>query len=104
MKFGSRMDVFLPTDAGLRVAVGDRVVGGETVLAILEPSSARYAPLRRREDQPRRFRRGVYLLPSLFTVANLFCGYACVVFATRADFDTAALSSGSRWCSIRSTA
>ena len=41
MKFGSRMDVFLPTDAGLRVAVGDRVVGGETVLAILEPSSAR---------------------------------------------------------------
>jgi phosphatidylserine decarboxylase len=41
MKFGSRMDVFLPTDASLRVAVGDRVVGGETVLAILEPSSAR---------------------------------------------------------------
>ena len=41
MKFGSRMHVFLPTDAGLRVAVGDRVVGGETVLAILEPSSAR---------------------------------------------------------------
>jgi len=41
MKFGSRMDVFLPTDARLRVAVGDRVVGGETVLAILEPSRAR---------------------------------------------------------------
>ena len=51
-------------------------------------------PLRRREDQPRRFRRGMYLLPSLFTVANLFCGYACVVFATRADFDTAALFIG----------
>ncbi len=51
-------------------------------------------PLRRREDQPRRFRRGVYLLPSLFTVANLFCGYACVVYATRADFDTAALFIG----------
>jgi phosphatidylserine decarboxylase len=41
MKFGSRMDVFLPTDAQLSVAVGDRVIGGETVLAILEPSSAR---------------------------------------------------------------
>jgi CDP-diacylglycerol--serine O-phosphatidyltransferase len=51
-------------------------------------------PLRRREDQPRRFRRGVYLLPSLFTVANLFCGYACVVYATRAEFDTAALFIG----------
>jgi phosphatidylserine decarboxylase len=35
MKFGSRMDVFLPTDAELRVAVGHRVVGGETVLASL---------------------------------------------------------------------
>jgi phosphatidylserine decarboxylase len=41
MKFGSRMDVFLPTDAALRVAVGDRVVGGETVLATLEPAGAR---------------------------------------------------------------
>ena len=51
-------------------------------------------PHRRREDQPRRFRRGVFLVPSLFTVANLFCGYACVVYATRADFDTAALFIG----------
>ena len=51
-------------------------------------------PLRRREDRPHRFRRGVYLLPSMFTVANLFCGYACVVYATRADFDTAALFIG----------
>jgi phosphatidylserine decarboxylase len=41
MKFGSRMDVFLPTDARLCVAVGDRAVAGETALAILEPDSAR---------------------------------------------------------------
>lgn len=33
MKFGSRMDVFLPMDATMLVSVGDRVVGGETVLA-----------------------------------------------------------------------
>jgi CDP-diacylglycerol--serine O-phosphatidyltransferase len=52
------------------------------------------APARRRGDRPRRFRRGVFLIPSLFTVANLFCGYACVVYATRADFDTAALFIG----------
>lgn len=51
-------------------------------------------PLRRRGDRPQRFRRGVYLVPSLFTVANLFCGYACVVFATRAEFETAALFIG----------
>ena len=36
----------------------------------------------------------MFLLPSLFTVANLFCGYACVVFSTRSDFDTAALFIG----------
>ena len=33
MKFGSRMDVFLPPDAELLVRVGEHVVGGETVLA-----------------------------------------------------------------------
>ena len=49
---------------------------------------------RRREDRPNRFRRGVFLLPSLFTVANLFCGYACVVYSTRGDFDTAAVLIG----------
>ncbi len=35
MKFGSRMDVFLPSTAVLRVKVGDAVRGGETVIAVL---------------------------------------------------------------------
>ena len=39
---------------------------------------------------PQRFRRGIYLLPSMLTVANIFCGYACVVYAMRGDFQTAA--------------
>ena len=48
-------------------------------------------PLRRRRDlQRRRLRRGVYLLPSMFTLGNMFCGYACVVFAMRGDYETAA--------------
>ena len=48
-------------------------------------------PLRRRgELQRRRFRRGVYLLPSLFTLGNMFCGYACVVYAMRGEFEMAA--------------
>jgi CDP-diacylglycerol--serine O-phosphatidyltransferase len=49
-------------------------------------------PLRRTRDKgsARRFRRGVYLLPSMFTMGNLFCGYACIVYAMRGEFDTAA--------------
>src|SRR5262245_12524106 len=47
--------------------------------------------LRRGTDFPRKRRsRGVYLLPGLFTVANMFCGYACVVYAMRGEFTTAA--------------
>jgi CDP-diacylglycerol---serine O-phosphatidyltransferase len=48
-------------------------------------------PLRRQTDRPkRRFRRGVSLLPSLFTLANMFCGYACVVYSMRGEYETAA--------------
>ena len=35
MKFGSRMDVFLPMDATLAVTVGQVVRGGETIIAML---------------------------------------------------------------------
>ena len=35
MKFGSRMDIFLPLDATIRVKIGDFVRGGETVIAVL---------------------------------------------------------------------
>jgi phosphatidylserine decarboxylase len=35
MKFGSRMDVFLPANAEIRVKVGDTVRGGETIIAVL---------------------------------------------------------------------
>ena len=48
-------------------------------------------PLRRSTDRPaRRFRRGVSLLPSMFTIGNMFCGYACIVHAMRGEFDVAA--------------
>jgi phosphatidylserine decarboxylase len=39
MKFGSRMDVFLPPDAEILVRVGQHVVAGETVLARLHLGS-----------------------------------------------------------------
>lgn len=46
------------------------------------------------EKEPRahqgRLRRGAYLLPSLITMANLFCGYACIIYSLQGDFSTAA--------------
>ncbi len=36
IQFGSRADVYLPRNAKIRVKVDDRVVGGETVLAVFE--------------------------------------------------------------------
>jgi phosphatidylserine decarboxylase len=44
MKFGSRMDVFLPASATLSVRVGERVVGGVSVLARLGASPSRPSP------------------------------------------------------------
>jgi len=39
MKFGSRMDIFLPRDAVLHAKVGDKVVGGVTLMATLRESA-----------------------------------------------------------------
>jgi phosphatidylserine decarboxylase len=36
IQFGSRVDVYLPHSAKIKVKIGDRVVGGETVLATFE--------------------------------------------------------------------
>ena len=61
--------------------LGPRAVRLSTPAPVPEPAPP--APLRRP-------RRGVSVLPSLFTLANLFCGYACVVYAMRGEFETAA--------------
>src|SRR5436190_8347506 len=57
----------------------------------MEPELGRLRFLRKRNDRPRRrLSRGVSILPSLFTLANMFCGYACVVYAMRGEYETAA--------------
>ena len=56
-----------------------------------QPTLFRMPPVNRPGGQDRRgLRRGVALLPSLFTLANLFCGWACVVHAMRGELATAA--------------
>ena len=44
MKFGSRMDVFLPPIAELRVQVGEQVIGGVTVMAVLKTGAPNPQP------------------------------------------------------------
>jgi phosphatidylserine decarboxylase len=36
IQFGSRADIYLPANAKIKVKLGDRVVGGETVVAVFE--------------------------------------------------------------------
>src|SRR5438094_7018187 len=70
---------------------GGRSALGRERQSMLTPQEGRLRFLRRTADRPRRrFRRGVYLLPSLLTMGNMFCGYACVVYAMRSEFETAA--------------
>jgi CDP-diacylglycerol--serine O-phosphatidyltransferase len=43
-----------------------------------------------RHQERRGIRRGVSLLPSLFTLANVFCGWACIVYAMHGELERAA--------------
>ena len=44
MKFGSRMDVFFDSPATIKVKLGDKVVGGSTVLAIVPVANTTQTP------------------------------------------------------------
>ena len=46
--------------------------------------------IRRAGGDLRHYRRGMFLLPSIITVANMFCGYACIVFSMRGELVSAA--------------
>jgi CDP-diacylglycerol--serine O-phosphatidyltransferase len=50
-------------------------------------------PVVRYQDR-RGIRRGVSLLPSLFTLGNLFCGWSCIVYTLHGRLDTASVFIG----------
>jgi len=47
--------------------------------------------LRRRRMARLRLRRGVFLIPSLLTTANIYCGFASIIKAFEGEFRTAAI-------------
>jgi len=48
-------------------------------------------PRVRRHRATGTIRRGFYVIPSLFTVANMFCGFLAIVAATRGQFERASI-------------
>ena len=110
IKFGSRVDVLLDAAAAIQIKVGDRVKGGSSVLAhlgrraravsgrsgsdsarsaVMDPEVPEVHMQRAPERPPRRMRKGMYILPSLFTTANIAFGYYAILqitHATVADF------------------
>jgi CDP-diacylglycerol--serine O-phosphatidyltransferase len=52
----------------------------------------RKQPKRRKPKRPRELKRGIYILPNLFTTGNLFCGFFAIAAAVNYRFRTAALA------------
>lgn len=65
---------------------GDSTLDEQGSYRFATRSRFRRDPAQRRQ----RLRRGVYLLPSLFTLGNMFCGYLCILYAIRGEFEKAA--------------
>jgi CDP-diacylglycerol--serine O-phosphatidyltransferase len=60
--------------------------------AVFPPSPAPDVPRQRLRTRARhRLSRGLFILPTLFTVGNLFCGYLSVWCSIRGTFETAAI-------------
>jgi CDP-diacylglycerol---serine O-phosphatidyltransferase len=45
-------------------------------------------------DRSRRFRRGIYVLPTIFTIGTIFCGFYALINAMKGEFDLAAIAIG----------
>ena len=100
IRFGSRVDVWLPAETRVVVRRGQNGKGrrkhpGEMEFNDIDPIGHEEEP--RRVFRNHRLRRGIYLLPSAFTVANLLCGYYAILATlegTWTDFDHAACAIG----------
>ena len=114
--FGSRVDLFVPDDAEILVVKGQKVkasltragalerrrsvrtrrrppprAAGPDVLAIHERRTRALRRVRLRRLSRERLSRGLFVLPTLFTVGNLFCGYLSLWCSINGTFERAAL-------------
>ena len=87
IRFGSRTDCYVPrgTDVAVRVGEPGRGRRDRARDAARDPAAAIRAPRRRRWQELReRRRQGIFLLPSLLTTGNLFCGFFALVLTVEA--------------------
>ncbi len=87
IKFGSRVDVLLPAEAILRVKVGaagegrrERAGGHARRRGLMNGRD----PALMKANAKARLRRGMFLLPSLFTVGNIAAGYFSITETIKA--------------------
>lgn len=48
----------------------------------------------RKRWTPEQYRKGMYIIPSLFTVSNIFCGFSSITFAIRGNYEIAGVLIG----------
>lgn len=46
------------------------------------------------DRKSRQFRRGIYVLPTIFTIGTIFCGFYALINAMKGEFDLAAIAIG----------
>ena len=99
IRFGSRVDILFPAGTEVTVAVGDRVRGGSSPIGVIVKKMAERRGKRRthkNRPNPRseRLQSGLSLIPSLFTIGNIFCGYFSVISTFKGNYDYAAMAIG----------
>ena len=94
IRFGSRVDTYLPAGSTVAVAVGQRTIGGETILAELAGAGAGCRCGAVGLTAVPHSRAGVRLLPNAVTVLALCSGLTAVYFALDGRFELCVVAVG----------
>ncbi len=97
IRFGSRTDcLHAARHRPCTCSPGDRVIGGVTVLGSLAMIRRRHPRTTRRAGTGTGLRekrsRSIFLLPSLLTTGNLFCGFLALLLTVQGRYTDAAIA------------